>query len=553
VGLAPGAVQLDVDQLLDCVAKEQWAAASSLVSGEFMEGFSVPEASEYEDWLGAERQHWRGVSLDVLVRRAVELEKMGRADEGAGYAQRALGLDPHSERALQCSIRCLALCGHRTTALQLYEEFHTRLQTDLGIQPDRGTAELADQVRHQRDLRPAAAASAGGSVPDLDGQPPLVGREAELTRLLGAELEARRRRRPAALVVEGEAGNGKSRLLQELTGRLRLDGATVVFARDVEGDVEDGYSGLLALARGGLLNAPGIAGAPAGALQAFARAVPDWEARFPSDGREGESLPLGRAMVEVLRAAAEERPIVLAVDDAHWLDRETALVLGTALRDLGGLPITVVLALQPRWPRPELDEIRSRIGRELAGAVVTLAPLGREGLCALARHFLPRYSEVDLDRVVRRVSTDSASVPFLAVELLRAVSHGLDLGRIAGSWPEPFKTLDQTMPGELPDAIRAALRVTYRRLSPRAQSVLAAAAVIGNRVEETLLARATELTPRQVEAALDELEWHQWLAADARGYGFTARLAREVIAQDFVTAGQRKRILAATVGESVGG
>jgi predicted ATPase len=345
--------------------------------------------------------------------------------------------------------------------------------------------------------------------------------------------------------VEGHVGSGKTRLLDELTGRVRLQGVTVVITRAVEADREDARGGILALARGGLLEAPGVAGASARALGALAHAVPEWEARFPAATGQGEPLPFDRAVEELLRAASEERPVLLVVDDAHWLDRESTLALGAALRDLVALPFAVLLAFQPELPRPELDEIRSRIGRELAGVAVTLGPLGGEGLRILARHFLPQYSPLELDRVVRRVSTDSAGVPFLASELLRAVAHGLDLGRVSGTWPEPFKTLDQTLPGDLPDTVVAALRVTFRRLSPRAQGVLSAAAVIGERVEGAVLARVTELPLREVQSALDELEWHQWLVAEVRGYSFAARLTRQVIAEDMVSPGQRRRMLAA--------
>jgi hypothetical protein len=141
-------------------------------------------------------------------------------------------------------------------------------------------------------------------------------------------------------------------------------------------------------------------------------------------------------------------------------------------------------------------------------------------------------------------------VPFLAIELFRAVANGLDLASVSGVWPEEFRTLDQTLPGDLPQAVVAALRVTFRRLSASARSVLAAASVIGGRTEAGVLALATELPVREVEEALDELEWHRWLAADARGYAFAARIAREVISRDMVTRGQRERILAATGGPS---
>jgi hypothetical protein len=70
-------------------------------------------------------------------------------------------------------------------------------------------------------------------------------------------------------------------------------------------------------------------------------------------------------------------------------------------------------------------------------------------------------------------------------------------------------------------------------------------AVLDGPVVAPRLARATGLTPAVVDEALDELEWNRWLAADARGYGFVARIVREVVRQDLVLRGQRQRILEA--------
>jgi hypothetical protein len=60
--------------------------------------------------------------------------------------------------------------------------------------------------------------------------------------------------------------------------------------------------------------------------------------------------------------------------------------------------------------------------------------------------------------------------------------------------------------------------------------------------------RATSLARDDVIRALDELEWQRWLAADARGYTFVARIARSVVDRDMVTGGQRERIRAAGAG-----
>ncbi len=141
------------------------------------------------------------------------------------------------------------------------------------------------------------------------------------------------------------------------------------------------------------------------------------------------------------------------------------------------------------------------------------------------------------------MATDSAGIPLLAVELLHAVALGLDLQGSPAAWPEPGRTLDQTLPGELPDVVVAAIRIGFRRLSAAAQAVLVVAAVLGSRVALPDLARASGLDAEPLAAALDELEWQRWLTAESRGYSFVAGIVREVVARDMVLAGQRQRIV----------
>ena len=156
---------------------------------------------------------------------------------------------------------------------------------------------------------------------------------------------------------------------------------------------------------------------------------------------------------------------------------------------------------------------------------------------------MPTYTETETDRLARRLAADSAGLPLLAVELLHAVALGLDLHGTPRAWPESKRTLDQTLPGDLPETVVAAVRIGFRRLTKNAQAVLAAASVIGDRASALQLARATGLEADALAGALDEAEWQRWLAADARGYAFVARLARLVVARDMVTEGQRRRIV----------
>lgn len=545
VALAPGAVELDVDRLEELAAAGEWERACELVAGEFLEGFGVPDASAFEDWLAGERERWRRRGSEVLIRCADQLARAGRAQEATGLAERALDIDPTSESAARAALRCLALAGDRAGALELYERFRERL-ADAGVEPTTDTLALVERIQRERGLSRDTPREAldEPSIP----RPPLGGRAEELGRLLDGAGRSARTRRSMLLLIEGEPGIGKSRLLTEMLALQRLDGTPVAAARAVEGDRADAWSGVLAIARGGLLDAPGLGAAPPAALGAFAALLPEWAERFPGATR-AEPMPLGRALAEAVRAVAAERAIVLAVDDAQWLDEDSILALGVALRDLSAVPLTLALATAPYPPRPELDELRSRIGRDLEGGAVRLRRLDRAAIRSLAEQMLPGYDPIALDRVVRRVATDSAGLPLLAVELLRAVALGLDLGTIAGTWPEPLRTLDQSLPGDLPDAVVAAIRIAYRRLSPAAQQVLIAAAVLGDLAAPPLIERAVNMGESELARALDELEWHRWLVSEPRGYSFAARIVRQVIERDMLTPGQRRRVKAAVSGE----
>jgi predicted ATPase len=233
------------------------------------------------------------------------------------------------------------------------------------------------------------------------------------------------------------------------------------------------------------------------------------------------------------------------MDDAQWLDRESLLALAATARDLARQPCFILLTAAAHPARAEIDELRSRVRRDVPGTAISLAALRREDLLALARWALPRYDEAALERVTRRVATDSAGLPLLAVELFSAVALGLELEGTTSAWPEPLRTLDQTLPGGFPDAVVGAIRVNYRRLSPDARAVLAAASVLGGRVLVKTLRQATGLASEALGVALDELEWHRWLTAESRGYAFVARVVGEIVARDMVSAGQRERVLAA--------
>lgn len=534
----PAALRLDTEQLDALTKAGKWRAAKALVTDYgFLEGFGS-EVSAYEDWLGTERRIWNRRILEVQLQVAEDDLRAGNTRAAIVAAEAAHRIDRLSEPATLLLMRALTLEGDRAGALGAYESFVNQLRDDLGTEPSSASAALADRIRRERGA-PAAAPEAMKSP---RRRAPLMDRATQLDQISQVWQRARTSRTAALAMVVGDPGVGKTRLGDELAARMRLDGAVTAVIRAVESDLETPWSGVLGLARGGLLEAAGLATAPAVALAWFATRIAEWADRFPAlRTTEPETAP-ARAFTEVLRAAVVEQPVVLVVDDAVMLDRDSLLTLEAAFRDLAKAPLVALLLVAAQSTRAEIEQLRARVGRDLDGVVVRLAPLSLADIVTLGRWALPAYDEVKLNRLARRVAADSAGLPLLVVELLSAVADGLDLQRVQGAWPAPLRTLDDTMPGDLPEAVTGALRVEFRRLPKPGQLVLQAVAVLEDRVTADRLSRAAGLDLEAVHAALDRLEWARWLTAEGRGYSFVAGIVRKVIYNDLVLPGQRQRL-----------
>ena len=533
IGLGADGVTLDCDRFAELYAHGDWPGAAALVEGDFLEGLSIPDASQFEDWLGGERVRWRAQSVDALVRHADGLLAQGDAAAAATTALRARGVDRASEPAGRAAMRALALAGDRAAALRVADDVAGVLADQVGTAPGPETVRLIDRIREARVGRRVLAAP-----PAARPRPLLCGRGSELA-ALAAAWERAKSGRGQVIIVEGEPGEGKSRLIEELVARARLDDATVAAARAVAVDQRKDWSAVAGLLAAGLADAPGIAGAPPDALAALGSLAPDLAVRFR---RVDAALPVGEAVRDAVVAAAHERPVLLTLDDAQWIDAATLESLPGLARDATRRPVLLLFGLARGAPESgRLDELRARVGRELEGEVIRLGRLDPVALRALVAWALPAYAAPDADRLARRLENDTAGLPLLAVAMLEAVASGYKLAPDAPAWPSPQRTLVDSLPNDLPPAVVGVVCLRFRQLPAAAQQLLGAAAALGERVDVGQLATATRLERTAVEPALDLLEWERWLAADARGYVFTAPIVRSILLQEMVTPGQAKR------------
>jgi DNA-binding SARP family transcriptional activator len=537
VRLALDGVQLDTTAFERCVERKAWAEAVALVAGDFLEGFSVPGANAFDDWLSAQRMDWRKRVTEALVQYVEVALRAGQLDEGRRAAARALAADPLSDVAVQAAMRAEALAGDAAAALELFATF-TRRAREAGAEPGQPTAVLAERIRQRR--RPERPFRRSRSEP-WSRRAPLVGRSGDLSTLVTLWERVASGAGARLAIVEGDLGIGKTRLLEEVAARAGLEGTAVAKALAVWSDRKEEGSGMLGLARGGIGDMAGVAAAQAAAHATFAAHIPEWGDRFPG-ARNAEPMSLRSAFRELVLAAAGEQPVFLALDDAQWLDDDSLGALHALLRDARNRRLFVMVTLQAGTTNAPLDELRAAVGGDVPGETLQLGRLAATEIRKLAEWALPAYDAEALDRVTRRVAIDSAGIPLLAVELLHAVTLGHEPSSEGDAWPSPMRTLSQTLPGDLPDNVVAAIRVGFRGLTPGGQQVLAALAVLPDRADEALLVRATGLNHEDVALAFDELEWQRWITADARGYSFVARIVKDIVKRDMLTPGQRRRI-----------
>ena len=540
IRLSDDSIHLDIYEFETHESDNDWASASELVRGEYLEGLKVKDSWQFEEWLSNERSFWRNRSIDVLTKHCEDLLATGRMGDAVSIANRAFAIDQGSASTVRSVMKSLALAGDRTEALKRFGVYVRRL-SEHGAEPDEATRRLADQVKKERVWDLPSTVPKDGNEGAECRRFPLAGRCDELSQLNNVWDRCVNARTASVGFIVGDSGCGKTRLAEELVARARLSGAVVATFRAVEGDLNSDHTGIVGLARGGLLEGAGLAAASPEALSAFSGLIVEWADRFGVPQSKAQSIE--EAFVEVVRAVSIEQPVFLLVDDAHWCDRNSLLTYGTVLRDLSDSPVLLCVTASQHPARGELDELRSRVGRGFQGTTVTLEALNSAELFELAKWALPSYSEDQQKRLTRRLIADSAGLPLLAVELLHAVALGMDIDATKGAWPRPLKTLSQTLPGDLPDAIVGAIRVGFRRLSGPAQNILATAAVLGRRTTAELLGECADIGGSELDTALDELEWQRWLTSDASGYSFLAEIMLQVIDRDMVTSGQRRRIL----------
>ncbi|MGW2516722.1 helix-turn-helix transcriptional regulator [Streptomyces sp. NPDC001617] len=349
---------------------------------------------------------------------------------------------------------------------------------------------------------------------------PLVGRDEEVGRLLDV-LERARRGEAGAVLVAGDAGVGKTRVLGEVAGRAVGAGMTVVVGHCVDlGDVGLPY-----------LPFTEILGVLAGD-ERFASVL----GAHPVVGRllgsgvdAGGRLELFEGMAGLLAELADLSPLLLILEDLHWADQSSRDLLrfllsrGILQRSAGGAP-THRLGVLASYRADDLH--RRHPLRPLLAELVRLPAVERLELRPLADGEVARLVRAVQDRplpdaTIRRIVERAEGNAFYAEELVAATDAEA---------------------GGVPSGLADVLLIRVEQLSDTAQQVLRTAAVAGRRVEHEVLRAAVGLPEEELESALREAIGRQLLVAGGGDtYAFRHALTREAVYADLLP-GERSRL-----------
>ena len=245
--------------------------------GEFLEGFYLDDAPEFDEWASRQRERYLRLNVEGMLERGEALLTSSHS-QAREMASEVLQGDPHSERGLSLYMRAAALSGDTSGALVAFNRFSTRLQDRIGEMPGREITALADRVRRENWR--------GAYGRDTAIEFPLVGR-AEEHRIAFATIGEGLTGGPVCLAITAEPGMGRTRLIATCLERMALEGAIVANVRPLESDGGAPWSTIRSLLRSGLGNAPGLAGTDPISLGVLASVDPSLADRFaPIDPRD---------------------------------------------------------------------------------------------------------------------------------------------------------------------------------------------------------------------------------------------------------------------------
>ncbi|MCZ7568770.1 MAG: AAA family ATPase [Ardenticatenaceae bacterium] len=518
------AVILDVHRLAVAAQAQEsipLQEAVELYRGDFLEGFTLPDALAFDEWASVQREYWHRQMSEILARLAQLQTDQGQVKKGLDTVRRWTAHDPLNEVAHRRLMELYARLGDKTAALQAYERCRAILVAELGLEPSPETHALAERIRSTKGER---MKDEDRRYPSSLTHLPFVGRSIKHLQLVTA-FHAAKQEQAQVVIIEGEAGIGKTRLATEFLSWATDQGADVLRGRAFEAGGRLPYQPLIEALRRRVEqeNAPEDLLSDVW-LAELSRLLPELRDRYPdlplptADENEARSHLL-EAVARLGQALAERQgPVVIFIDDLHWADVASLDLLhycGHAWAE-AGLPVLLLLVRRREATAADsaLDEWLANLGRDISSHQLALESLTLDDTRQLARSLLGREDAAGLSvahRFGAWLFAQTGGQPFFVTETIKElVNRGVLQARLrqAGPWKIDLAALETWLAARsslTPMGVRQLITARLNRLRPAASALLTAAAVLGRDCSYTLLGQVADLDEVTGLSGLDEL------------------------------------------------
>ena len=596
LGIAPASIELDLHLLDTAFSSVRTSLHAETLQGEarhhvlsyllstlacfhgpFLEGFSLTGAAAFENWISIQRATVQR-RLDLIFDHLSTLQmEDGKTEDAIETTNRWIVCEPLHEIAVQRLMQLYLAAGYREMALQTYETFRTRLALELQVEPLPEIRALADQIRRETPPRFVPTTKQFSQNTSDWLKSPLIGRTQQYAQLVEAYY-ATRQGQVRVVLVEGEAGIGKTRLVTDFLNWVSGQDADVLRGQVFETGGRPPYQPLVDALRSRLEqeNAPEDLLTDIW-LAELSRLLPELRDRYPDlpqplADKVTTKTRLHEAVVRLGQALSRRSPFVLWLDDVQWADAaslDLLHTLGQRFLESGCAALLIVcMRSEGLIAVPALGTWVASLERNLPVTRLVLGPLTYKDTVQLV--------EVVLLSPVQRETRNAVPSPHHPSSLSKQFSHWL-FNETQGQplyISETFKallerkvltftvdadgqrvidmpaTVQQTMAlsNFLPAGVRNVIRARLMQLTPAALTLLTAGAVLGHGFSFELLYQIAGMGEDEALQALDEVLLHNLLHERAEGgsaTGSTYFLSHDKIRDVIYTeAGDaRRRIL----------
>jgi len=519
---------------------EHLQTAVALYDGDFLDAFDLPDCREFEEWAMWRRVSLRERALAALTTLVAHHTRRGSYEEALTYARQQLSLDPWREEAHRDVMRLLALTGQRSASLAQYETCRRLLETELGLEPLEETTALYERLLRwdsdrfsPQDHQPSA---------DLTVCLPFAGRGEEQSALVDWWRSSRRGGKRRLALIEGEAGVGKTRLVEEVLDYVRAEGTVVLRGQCYEFGTAVPYQPMAEALRAQLRDRPMLVDKCVDATRPTNTGAVEREKGIRANVRISPAprLPLSlspvwlselsRLLPEIRQAfpdlpepvyvsgeAARQRlfeavarflshqdtdSLLLFIDDLQWADRSTLDLLHYLVRQPDSTAISIIGTYRPEevdLTHP-LTRLRQGLGRDGVAERLTLEPLLAEAVEDIAQSLVGDEEGTALGGFLYR---ESEGNPFILTEVVNSLEEEGALSRLPDGAAE-WRWSGWSGAEIVSAGVRDIVLQRVGRLTEAAQRLLSLASVVGWRLTVPLLEMAAGRDADGVEDSVEE-------------------------------------------------